>query len=165
MVASLWHGGLLKVGHRQYECTIVCLLDIALLTHASTCPTYSQHRALSLFNLQTHSIFMEPLPQMRGQRECTYSMYVWCEYIVYRMTNHWYYYPKPACYTETVLSKLGGGNSALLTGNQWSPPQSSQTNCFSVTGWFGIIVPVISHSSISSECDTRQSPPQSSVSS
>jgi len=27
------------------------------------------------------------------------------------MTNHWYYYPKPACYTETVLSKLGGGNS------------------------------------------------------
>ena len=28
------------------------------------------------------------------------------------------YYPKPACYTETVLSKLGGGNSALLTGNQ-----------------------------------------------
>ena len=65
----------MKVGHKKYECAIVCLLNIALLTHASICPMYTQHRALSLFNLQTHSIFSEPLPQMRGQRECTYSMY------------------------------------------------------------------------------------------
>ena len=43
------------------------------------------------------------------------------------MTNHWYYYPKPV-------------NRAEL------PPPSLLKHCFSVAGWFGIIVPVISHS-------------------
>ena len=38
----------MKVGHKKYECAIVCLLNIALLTHASICPMYTQRRALSL---------------------------------------------------------------------------------------------------------------------
>ena len=29
------------------------------------------------------------------------------------ITNHWYYYPKPACHSETVLSKLGGGGGGV----------------------------------------------------
>jgi len=34
--------------------------------------------------------------------------------------------PNQPATLKQCLSKLGGGNSALLTGNQWSPPQSSQ---------------------------------------
>ena len=40
------------------------------------------------------------------------------------------------------------------------PPPSLPKHCFSVAGWFGVIVPVISDSSIPYECDTRQSSPQ-----
>ena len=47
-----------------------------------------------------------------------------------------------------VLSKLGRSNSTLLTGNQSSPPQSSQTRvyCFTVAGSFGVLLLVSSHS-------------------
>ena len=48
---------------------------------------------------------------------CTVSH---CEMLY--LANHWWYYPEPACYIETVLCREGGSNSALLTGKQ--PPQS-----------------------------------------
>ena len=49
--------------------------------------------------------------------------------------------PNQPATLKQCLSKVGGGNSALLTGNQWSPPQSSQTkdgratdSCFALIG-------------------------------
>ena len=75
--------------------------------------------------------------------------------------NYWYiynltpnvFYPEPDCCTRIVLSSMGDGHSVLLTVNQWSSPQSSQTkdewatdSCFALIGanqclgsvWFGV---------------------------
>lgn len=78
------------------------LINIVLLTHASTCA--------SLSNLQTHSIFLEPLPQMRGQRECTYYMYavnVWC--IVCDQSSvmcNWHRYPNSEAFLQFKASTV-----------------------------------------------------------
>ena len=73
------------------------------------------------------------------------------------------YYPGPDCYTRTVLSSLGYGHFILLTGNLWSPCQSSQTkdkrdrDCFAL-----VMLPVFDQTYISSLCDTVQTQTQGS---
>ena len=71
-----------------------------------------------------------------------------CAYVVQHITFEWLITGSIILYTPnqpaalTVLNTGGrGGNSTLFTGNQWSPPQSSQTkdgratdSCFALVG-------------------------------